>query len=548
MSDERLLEMRPGGLEILSTGLNLAELDLHGGDGFWEEVRRYARNSQLERQIDAAMSGRSAPRVWAFLESPGAGPAAAAAALGAAAILADRGQSVVVVDADEQEPRVTRWLGRSEREGWIDMIRFGASLHAASDPLPSEGRRGAIVGVGSFAPTGVTPDEVAELLSRLRRQADDLVLILPVKLRSLPWLEVAHIRLLCWDLLSRSTLDTEKILVEMDRMGARPDALLGFGAEEFAAIQNRLREEIAADEPVAPAAEQVRADEPAPAAAAEMPEPVAAAADRSQAVVEAAWDGPQPSDATGAELAASLPGEHETAPARPRRRSSGIFLFVAIAAVACVVLLGLWLGGQLTGDRGAVPRGPAVARLDPQGGSLPAAVDGGEAPGGSPAAMPAQPDSDVVTGGESPAADSPAVAVAVDPATAAGTTSGTADETPAGTATTGETNAAAEPPAATTPPGERGAAMDWSPYRRPAGQDGWALWLYSFPDEAGARTEVNQLERRGIRAAFRAVEIKDRGRWYRVYVGSFPDRAAAAAAAAALKNALAHAWAEPARF
>ena len=202
------LDLRPGGLEILSTGLNLAELDLHGGEGFWDEVARYARESSLETQVDASIGGRAAPRVWAIMESPGAGPTAAAAALGIARLLADRGQAVVLVDVDENEPSLTRWLGRTELEGWIDMIRFGASLHSASDSLPSDNRRGSVLGVGSFAPTGVTPDEVADLLARLRRQADDLVMVLPAKLRSQPWFEASHIKLLCWDLLSRSAADT----------------------------------------------------------------------------------------------------------------------------------------------------------------------------------------------------------------------------------------------------------------------------------------------------------------------------------------------------
>ena len=37
------LDLRPGGLEVLSTGLNLVELDLHGGEGFWDEVARGSR-------------------------------------------------------------------------------------------------------------------------------------------------------------------------------------------------------------------------------------------------------------------------------------------------------------------------------------------------------------------------------------------------------------------------------------------------------------------------------------------------------------------------
>ena len=90
--------------------------------------------------------------------------------------------------------------------------------------------------------------------------------------------------------------------------------------------------------------------------------------------------------------------------------------------------------------------------------------------------------------------------------------------------------------------------MDWAPFRKPAGQDGWALWLTSFPTESDAGDEIRRLESRGIRAAMHAVEIKDRGRWFRVYAGSFPDRAGAKAAVEGLKAELKHDWVVPARF
>ena len=61
-------------------------------------------------------------------------------------------------------------------------------------------------------------------------------------------------------------------------------------------------------------------------------------------------------------------------------------------------------------------------------------------------------------------------------------------------------------------------------------------------------TPREELERRGIRAVYRTVDIDDKGRWYRVYVGSFPSRAAANAAARDLKTVLDHDWVVPARF
>ena len=83
----------------------------------------------------------------------------------------------------------------------------------------------------------------------------------------------------------------------------------------------------------------------------------------------------------------------------------------------------------------------------------------------------------------------------------------------------------------------------------PAGQAGWALHVYSLADSASAAAQVAELERSGLRTAVRIVEIREKGgRWWRVYVGSFPTRSAANAALPALLDRLKATWAEPARI
>lgn len=505
MNDDQDRQLTVGGLQVLSTGLNLAELDLHGGPGFWAEVQRFARESRLGEQLDTAMSGRSAPRIWAFCESPGASSAAAAAALMAAWMLAERGQVVVLVDADEQEPRITRWLGRTEQEGWIDMVRFGASLQAASCPLPLDGVRGSALGIGTFAPTGITPDEVADLLSRLRRQADDLILVLPAKLRSQPWLAAAHIRLLCWDLLARSAGDTEKIVAELERMGAKPEALLGFGVEEFCLIQGRLREEAmpaAAAEP-APVEAEVAEAEPA-ALPAETP-PIAATEHAA----------PEP----------ELEQEEEQEPSPPR--TSRVFVFVAVAAIAVLALLGVFLRGQLGPQRPSAPPIVAEVPVVPAEQATPWPASDGE--------KPATADQQLAPGGE----QAPPLSASPEPGASV-----SADREPA-------PPAPAVPPTAATAPaagGPAAAAWDGAPYQKPVGQDGWTLWLYSLPDQGGAESEVRRLAQKGIQAEYRAIELPAMGRWYRVYAGSFTTSAEAAAAAGALLDELKHNWAQPVRF
>lgn len=502
-------DMIVNGREVLTAGLNLPELDLHGGQGFWQEVRRFcdAGASRLDGAVDRLIAGRSAPRVWAIMESPGSGQTAAAAALGFAQILADRGQSVVLVDADEQEQRITRWSGRAEQEGWIDMVRFGASLHASSSPLPSDNRRGAVVGIGSFNPTGATPDEIAELLDRLRHQADDLLLVMPAKLRSMPWIESAQIRVLCWDLLSRSQSDTEKIVEEMERMGAGPDVLLGFGMEEYLAIHHTLRESA----PVGVEPEAIPQEEPADTESSLQP------ADEPESVPEPRVDeeipvvGPPATD------------PESDQPETTRRRSSWVFVFGAVVAVACLGVLAVFFSDHF--DRGSNETRPvAVARMDSETAKpvdLP--VDGGlsiDPIVTEPLTDASGREGDERSSGELEAAEVPVTEPLV-----------------------------VEPPLAEPPVAQPDrVAFERTPFQSTVGTDGWALWLYSQPSRAEAEAEIRELQRRGIVATYREVEIKDLGRWYRVYAGDFETEAAAKTAVPGLLEQLKHDWAVPTEF
>jgi len=101
----------------------------------------------------------------------------------------------------------------------------------------------------------------------------------------------------------------------------------------------------------------------------------------------------------------------------------------------------------------------------------------------------------------------------------------------------------------TTETDSRSAAdFDMAPYLQDVGTEGWAIWVYSFPDTNLAVREIARLQRRGFHASARAVEIKDKGRWYRIYIGSFPSKSAASAAKPALLEKLGEDWAAVARF
>jgi len=112
-----------------------------------------------------------------------------------------------------------------------------------------------------------------------------------------------------------------------------------------------------------------------------------------------------------------------------------------------------------------------------------------------------------------------------------------ADETPA------EETAPAETPAeVTTPAGtvvDQAPLVDWT---MPVAADGWALHIYSLADSVSAEKEAAIMRRRGVLGAIRPWTSDDGMTWYRIYAGSFPDRASARAAAEELKNILKTDW------
>lgn len=462
-------------LPLLSTGLNFGELDLVGGEALWAEVERICSLSSLGRDLDDAIAGRAAPRVWAIL-----GAEATAAGLLIARLLADRGQLVTLVDADEGRALLTHLIGRHEQEGWIDIVRYGASRTNASDTLPSAGRRGAVLGIGSFAPTGVSSEEIGDLVARLRRQSDDLIIVLPAEPAAAAWCRTADIRLLAWDQLEHTSAETAAAIEALRAQGIVLEAIIGFGVEEFAALER-----------LTPLEEPISTD-PTPGGP-EFPDPAA---------VEVARD----------ELIA--------VPVAPRRASTGLMRAAAVLAGLAVLAVGYYLLNANRRDAQA-PRRPApreVAVVEP--------ARQEPVVGESTTQEPAAPD---------PATQAPVTQepTAIDRATTPPATAEPVVSAPA-------------PAAAATPAGTP--AFDPAPYRAAVGEAGWALWVISQKTEAAAEADVALLRRQGMQAVARAVDLPEKGRWYRIYVGSFPSRAAAQAAAPALLAHLHEDWAQATKF
>ncbi len=531
-----------GNLRYFETGLYLAGLDI-GNDrdpardltrDFTATVERLTEESGLRHHIDDAISGHPSPRVWMFLDEPGGTLANAVAAISAARTLSDRGQTVVVLDGDDGACELTRWAGRFELDGWIDMARYGASLLASSVDLPFPGKKAYLVGVGSFSPTHATPAEISELLQRLRRQADDLLIVAATDAAGLAWSRHADIRLLCWDRATRGREAVATLIADLESNDCAPTGLIGFADLEAAVVEQKLSPLHETPDTVQ---EAVRDEQPT-AKTADVLEPrTEMPVDHEESIstgisVSAPFTGGEDAAAdlatTDRDEVAEYPSLAWQNENKPRRSSP---LFVAFAAVLFIVAIGL--GGYWY----VVLREPAggfrsdtlsVATMNE--GDVVTPPGAGETPHEAPGFQPGgERDSSRPVADE--AADGQAAAIPDDEA-------GQTGETDAGTVVDALAGESDQPPP----------LLDMEPFSGPVGEGGWALHLYSFPDSSLAQAEVRSLERRGFRAVFRAFEMPEKGRWYRVYVGSFPDRRSAQASVPAVKARLSAEWAMPKPF
>jgi hypothetical protein len=169
----------------------------------------------------------------------------------------------------------------------------------------------------------------------------------------------------------------------------------------------------------------------------------------------------------------------------------------------------------------------------PGGVSLPEQTHGpeaGESPAPGGVEGPEQTGSQAAVEGEEPGADrqaappepevSPAPAEAEGPPTEAGTPEpASVGEVPVSTPA-GGTGSVDEAP------GESSGGGLWGI----PGSGPWAVWLSSFRTESRAGVAVSRWEREGFTARAYPVDLGEKGRWYRVYVGNYPTREAAEAA------------------
>ncbi|MFH1844015.1 MAG: SPOR domain-containing protein [bacterium] len=626
-----------GGVQLYDIGLILEELDLHGGV-FWDEAMRFSAEARLDGLVEKVLGGEAEPKVWIFLDEVGNTSTRIVTALAVARSLSHRGRKVLLLDGDDEQPDLTRWAGRYEDEGWIDYLRYGASLASCCFPLPWDRQAGRLIGVGSFCPTHLLPAEAKLLASRLRLQTDDLLIVAPLGPLGDLWLKEVDAGVLCWNRLDRSVAETQALAAALAAADTPPLGLVGFGVDvnewhgpdrvaatgtfvasdqELDALTDRLvpagemdaepavSPELEPDLPVRwagesdhelgselPAADMagvgsepepvdMGAPEPEPgfdSTPVVEPEPEPAADFAAEPAVEPPGEPeldsdfesglesdpapepdpepvPEPDPEPGYEPVAETvtppapefepeyepisagmgpydPEEYAEEPATTRPRLLPILVRTSLVLAVVVMAIGLlWIASSR--QEGGT-RQPELAQQ-------PATTDISQSTGNQP--VEPQPEAD---SGQLPGS----------PATGAtdleASTPTTGQPVPAGqTETDPETVDTMErpdavPPAQDQATGSAGDAATTSapdPYSVPVGQAGWALHLYSVSSEASAEKMVRQLARFELPAAWRLREVPGKGRWYRVYVGSFPDQRSAQEAIPDLLERTGEQWA-----
>jgi hypothetical protein len=551
----------PGSLTEIPSGWSGAELDLVPGEGFWARIEQIAVKGEMTRGLDAAMRGQSSPRIWLFLHAAGRGELSAAVAMSFARELAFRDQAALLLDCDDRDQALTRWAGRVEAEGWIDLARYGTSVLTSGVPMPFVGRRGYLLGVGSFAPTDVTEQEIDTLLTRLRRQGDDLLLVAPADALGRLWAAAAAIRIFCWD---RQTMTDEEAGAIAQGFADAGCPLTAVATFQDSAVEEQLVEEVLSETEASPQESksalpaEPEAEGPiAPVVEKTEGEPAGDTGPESESLDEAGWRGLPLEEETlsaesgfdagdGPEPVQEREPEREPVPEREPEPEPGavpatsrVFWYGALAAVVLIAVIGIYYFKFVR-----VPSEGHFEKIDIT----------------TPSESPTVGDELVSAHGDD-TDEMTALTVGADSLTMVPDEQGDREAPPPETGQVGEaagdtvrsfetavteTGQDDEVPAeipAVTPP-----VFDMSPYLEPVGAKGWALHVYSLPDSAGTAKQVRELDRRGFLSEVRVFDLGEKGRWRRIYLGSFDSRSSALQAMPALLEKLREKWAKPERI
>jgi len=464
-----------------------------------------------------------------------------------------------LLDCDDQNMALTRWAGRVEAEGWIDLARYGTSVLTSGVPMPFVGRRGYLLGVGSFAPTDVTGEEIDFLLTRLRRQADDLLLVVPADSVGRLWASAAAIRIFCWDRKTMSEEEAGAISAGLTKAGCPLTAVTTF-QETGVAGALLVDEVISETESVPETPEPVAQSEPETEKPSVQEQPETETEDETvpESTEDDDWqdlplekgDGQEEPEAD--ELEHEDPGLEDPGPEKedqeepeleqdpvPARETSRVFWVGAVVALALIAVATVYYF--------------QFVRVPPEGpfGPINVVTETGSPESGGEGMSSGTADRDEVPTSTVVADSLTDSAVGEDDTSGSLAVTGTERETVADSAASLEV-ATSEPVRADEiqreEPVTRPAGFDMSPYREPVGAKGWALHVYSLSNSPGIAKQIQELDRRGFQSEVKTFDLGEKGRWFRIYLGSFASRSEARQAMPALLEKLGEDWATPVRI
>ena len=224
MNDD--VQRGPGGLPLHEAGVDPSRLNFTGGPAAWTRLPAMG----LREFVDSYLDGETPARMCILLDAPHRTATRVAAALACARDLLARGRSVALVDGDDQRPDLSAWAGRSDTEGWVDMVRYGISPAAAGAPLPWEPGEGRVLGVGSYHPVRAEAGEATALVERLLAEVDTVLICASTGDRGAYWAELEALRVICWDRAGVDAGEVALLVRDAADLGAPIALTLAFGA------------------------------------------------------------------------------------------------------------------------------------------------------------------------------------------------------------------------------------------------------------------------------------------------------------------------------
>ena len=216
-------QIGPGQLPLYEIKVSGAGLDLSQVGGFGLQAGDLSAEAGFGPVIE---SWDSLPELIVILDEPARTSSRAVAALALAGELIRREKTVVILDGDDHLPDLTRWAGRLEQEGWVDVVRYGISVETASIPLPWAPQQGRFIGAGSYQPTRASADELASLLSILQSETDVVIVCASAGDRGAAWAVQPSQRMVCWSPSTQFEDTVTAMVRDAGLLGERPKAVL----------------------------------------------------------------------------------------------------------------------------------------------------------------------------------------------------------------------------------------------------------------------------------------------------------------------------------